>query len=97
MRDALGGQQPQAISRSGSARSFNTSFGRPPASPSPRPPRAQVRTNKNDNENTIIENGVLILQFGQPGQSVSLPGHAQGGHNQSFQQQEFLRQQAEYK
>jgi len=38
MRDSLG---PQAISRSGSARSFNTSFGRPPASPSPRPPRAQ--------------------------------------------------------
>ena len=34
----------QAISRSGSARSFNTSFGRPPASPSPCPPRAnQVR------------------------------------------------------
>ena len=43
MRDAIGGGQ-QAISRSGSARSFNTSFGRPPASPSPRPPRAQVRT-----------------------------------------------------
>jgi len=42
MRDALGGQQP--VSRSGSARSFNTTFGRPPASPSPRPPRAQVCT-----------------------------------------------------
>jgi len=76
----------QAISRSGSARSFNTSFGRPPASPSPRPPRAQQQ------------------QFGQPGQSASLPGHPQGGHNQSFQQQqqaqqqaEFLRQQQEYK
>ena len=40
----------------------------------------------------------LLQQFGQPGQSVSLPGHAQGGHNQSFQQQqEFLRQQQEYK
>merc|ERR1711899_568748 len=38
---ALGSQQrEQPISRSGSARSFNTSFGRPPASPSPRPPRA---------------------------------------------------------
>jgi len=80
-----GGQQPlQPISRSGSARSFNTSFGRTPASPSPRPPRAN--------------------QFGQPGQSGSLPGHPQGGHNQSFQQQqqqaqqqEFLRQQQEYK
>lgn len=80
-----GGQQPlQPISRSGSARSFNTSFGRAPASPSPRPPRAN--------------------QFGQPGQSGSLPGHPQGGHNQSFQQQqqqaqqqEFLRQQQEYK
>jgi len=43
-------------------------------------------------------------QFGQPGQSGSLPGHPQGGHNQSFQQQqqqaqqqEFLRQQQEYK
>merc|ERR1712158_56069 len=36
-----GGQQPlQPISRSGSARSFNTSFGRAPVSPSPRPPRA---------------------------------------------------------
>lgn len=75
MRDSLGGQQAP-ISRSGSARSFNTSYGRPPASPSPRPPRAQ---------------------FGQPAQSASLPGHAQGGHNQSFQQQEFLRQQQEYK
>jgi len=80
-----GGQQPlQPISRSGSARSFNTSFGRAPASPSPRPPRAN--------------------QFGQPGQSGSLPGHPQGGHNTSFQQQqqqaqqqEFLRQQQEYK
>ena len=41
MRDSLGGQQAP-ISRSGSARSFNTSYGRPPASPSPRPPRAQV-------------------------------------------------------
>jgi len=73
MRDSLG---PQAISRSGSARSFNTSFGRPPASPSPRPPRAQ---------------------FGQPGRprspgvSSSLPGHPQGGHGQSYQQQ--LQQQ----
>ena len=41
MRDSIGGQQAP-ISRSGSARSFNTSYGRPPASPSPRPPRAQV-------------------------------------------------------
>lgn len=41
MRDAIGGSG-QPISRSGSARSFNTSFGRPPASPSPRPPRAHV-------------------------------------------------------
>ncbi len=31
------GQQP--ISRSGSARSFNTTFGRPAATPSPRPQR----------------------------------------------------------
>merc|ERR1711899_210711 len=75
-----GQQQQQPISRSGSARSFNTSFGRPPASPSPRPPRAHPQ------------------HFGQPGQSASLPGHPQGGHNQSFQQQqEFLRQQQEYK
>ena len=52
------------------------------------------------------------MQFGQPGQSGSLPGHPQGGHNHSFQQQqqaqqqaqqhaqqqaEFLRQQQEYK
>ena len=41
MRDSLSGQQAP-ISRSGSAHSFNTSYGRPPASPSPRPPRAQV-------------------------------------------------------
>ena len=44
-----------------------------------------------------IFNNFCLFQFGQPGASVSLPGHAQGGHNQSFQQQEFLRQQAEYK
>ena len=43
MRETLGpGGQP--ISRSGSARSFNTTFGqaRPPATPSPRPPRANL-------------------------------------------------------
>ena len=45
MRDAIGpGGQP--VSRSGSARSFNTAFGRPPAgapgTPSPRPPRANL-------------------------------------------------------
>lgn len=37
MRDSIG-QQP--ISRSGSARSFNTTFGRPVATPSPRTARA---------------------------------------------------------
>ena len=36
MRDTIG----QPISRSGSARSFNTTFGRPATTPSPRPPRA---------------------------------------------------------
>ena len=69
------GQQP--ISRSGSARSFNTTFGRPQvATPSPRPQRAQ---------------------FGQslpPSQPMM---RAPSPSPQSRQQQEFLRQQAEYK
>ena len=41
----------------------------------------------------------IFFQFAQQqqGQTQSLPGHPQGGHNQSFQQQEFLRQQQEYK
>jgi len=41
MSNTLGGNQP--ISRSGSARSFNTTFGRPaPGTPSPRAPRAHL-------------------------------------------------------
>jgi len=69
------GQQP--ISRSGSARSFNTTFGRPQvATPSPGPQRAQ---------------------FGQslpPSQPMM---RAPSPSPQSRQQQEFLRQQAEYR
>ncbi len=71
MQNTLG-QQP--ISRSGSARSFNTTFGRGVSTPSPRPPRAQ---------------------FNQPlgPQSLGPPSPSP----QSRQQQEFLRQQAEYR
>ena len=69
------GQQP--ISRSGSARSFNTTFGRPQvATPSPLPQRAQFNQS---------------LPPAQPVMRAPSPSP------QSRQQQQFLREQAEYK
>jgi len=87
----MGGQQQQPISRSGSARSFNTSFGRAPASPSPRPARAH-------------QFGAPGQSGSLPGHPQG--GHTPSFQVQQAQlqaqqaqaqQAEFLRQQQEYK
>ena len=80
MSNTLGGNQP--ISRSGSARSFNTTFGRPaPGTPSPRAPRAHLGAASQSQQSHSL-----------PGHYQQQQQQQLANQNQ----QEFLRQQQEY-
>jgi|FrelakmetLWP11LW_1041352.scaffolds.fasta_scaffold34385_1 hypothetical protein len=83
MSNTLGGNQP--ISRSGSARSFNTTFGRPQATtPSPRAPRAHL--------------GASAQSHSLPGHYQQQQQQQMANQNQQEflrQQQEYQRRQQE--
>lgn len=81
------GQQP--ISRSGSARSFNTTFGRPAATPSPRPQRAF------GGQQQTPQSGPHSLGGGHLSSSAVAPPSP--SPHQQGRQQDFLRQQEEYR